>query len=216
MQKNASKYRSQMKLFVHISYIVFIASSFTVFAQNNKTLVTAFSQSYDYEAIQKYDAAINTLNAVYSASSYELNLRMGWLHYLAGKQKESVGFYQKASTLMPAATEPKWAIINPLTKLESWNEIEKTYLAILKLDAKNATANYNLGLIYYYRKDYFSAKKHFDVSLNLAPLGYNNMLMSALTNYFLGNKNEAITLFNKTLLYSPNDKSALEGLSLIK
>ena len=42
------------------------------------------------------------------------------------------------------------------------------------------------------------------------------MLMSAWTNYFLGNKNEAVTLFNKTLLYSPNDKSALEGLSLIK
>ena len=117
---------------------------------------------------------------------------------------------------MPAATEPKWAIINPFTKLESWNDIEKTYLLILKLDSKNNTANYNLGLIYYYRKDYFSAKKYLDVSLNLSPFGYNNMLMSAWTNYFLGNKSQASVLFNKTLLYSPNDKSALEGLSLIK
>jgi tetratricopeptide (TPR) repeat protein len=81
---------------------------------------------------------------------------------------------------------------------------------------KNATASYNLGLIYYYRKDYVNAKKYFDVSLNLSPFGYNNMLMSAWTNYFLGNKNEATVLFNKVLLYSPNDKSALEGLSLIK
>jgi hypothetical protein len=40
--------------------------------------------------------------------------------------------------------------------------------------------------------------------------------MSAWTNYFLGNKNEAKALFNKVLLYSPNDKSALEGLGLIK
>lgn len=117
---------------------------------------------------------------------------------------------------MPAATEPKWAIINPFTKLESWNDIEKMYLAILKLDSKNSTANYNLGLIYYYRKDYFSAKKYFDVTLNLAPFGYSNMLMSAWANYFLGNKTQASVLFNKTLLYSPNDKSALEGLSLIK
>ncbi len=182
----------------------------------DKALMTAFSQSYDYEASQKYDAAIAALNAVYSSSSYETNIRLGWLNYLAGKQAESIGFYQKAIALMPAATEPLWAIIYPFTKLEKWSEIEKTYLSILKLDSKNTSGNYNLGVIYYYRKDYINAKKYFDVSLNLYPFGYNNMLMSAWTNYFLGNKNEAKTLFNKTLLYSPNDKSALEGLSLIK
>ena len=190
-------------------------TSFSAFAQT-KTLAAAFSQSYDYEAIAKYDAAITAINDVYNASSYESNLRLGWLNYLAGKHKESVSFYQKAIALMPAATEPKWAIINPYTKLENWTEIEKTYLAILKLDAKNVTANYSLGLIYYYRKDYFSAKKYFDVSLNLSPFNYNYMLMSAWANHFLGNKNEASVLFNKVLLYSPNDKSALEGLSLIK
>lgn len=195
--------------------VIITVTSLTVTSQN-KTLATAFSQSYDYEAIAKYDAAISSINAVYSPTSYEMNLRLGWLNYLVGKYKESVSFYQKAITLMPAATEPKWAIINPFTKLESWNDIEKTYLAILKLDPKNSSANYNLGLIYYYRKDYFSAKKYLDVSLNLSPFGYNNMLMSAWTNYFLGNKSQASVLFNKTLLYSPNDKSALEGLSLIK
>ena len=100
--------------------------------------------------------------------------------------------------------------------MENYNEIEKTYLAILKIESKNSLANYYLGLIYYYRKDYLNAKKYFDVSLNLYPFGYNNMLMSAWTNYYLGNKNEASILFNKTLLYSPHDKSALEGLSLIK
>lgn len=189
--------------------------SFGSYAQN-KEVMNAFSQSYTYETAQNYDGAISSINAVYSATSYEMNLRLGWLNYLKGKYKESVSFYQKAADLMPAATEPKWAIINPLTKLESWKEVEKNYLAILKLDAKNSTANYNLGLIYYYRKDYLNAKKYFDVSLNAYPFGYNNLLMSAWTNYFLGNKNEATVLFNKTLLYSPNDKSALEGLSLIK
>lgn len=185
-------------------------------AQNNKELMTAFSLSYDYESIQKYEAALNTLNTVYSAKSYEVNLRMGWLYYLAGKHKESVSYYQNSIKLMPAATEPRWAIINPLSKLENWNEIEKIYLSILKLDARNTSANYNLGLIYYYRKEYINAKKYFDISLNLFPFDYNNLLMSAWTSYFLGNKNQALVLFNKTLLYSPNDKSALEGLSLIK
>jgi tetratricopeptide (TPR) repeat protein len=204
-----------MELLKKSLLVLAILASFTSAAQD-KTLMNAFSQSYDYEAIQKYDAAITSLTAVYNPASYELNLRLGWLNYLAGKYKESVSYYQKAIALMPASTEPLWAVINPLTKLESWNEVEKNYLAILKSDPKNATASYNLGLIYYYRKDYVSAKKYFDVALNLYPFGYNNMLMSAWNNYFLGNKNEALTLFNKTLLYSPNDKSALEGLSLIK
>jgi tetratricopeptide (TPR) repeat protein len=180
----------------------------------DKTLMNAFSQSYDFESIKKYDAAIASVNAVYNASSYEMNMRMGWLNYAAGKNKEAVTFYQKAVVLMPAATEPLWAIINPLATMEQWNE--KDYLAILKLDPKNSVANYKLGTIYYYRKDYVNAKKYFDVSLNLYPFDYNNMLMAAWTNYFLGNKNEALTLFNKVLLYSPNDKSALEGLGLIK
>lgn len=204
-----------MKPFKRLLAVILILTASTIQAQD-KTLMNAFSQSYDYEAIKKYDAAISSLNTVYNASSYEINVRLGWLNYEAGKYKEAVSFYQKAIALMPAASEPLWAMINPLTKLESWNEVEKTYLSILKLDPKNSSANYNLGLIYYYRKDYLNAKKYLDISLNLYPFDYNNMLMSAWTNYFLGNKNEAKTLFNKTLLYSPNDKSALEGLGLIK
>lgn len=185
-------------------------------AQSNKALYAAFVQSYELEANKNYESAINAINGQYNANSYEINLRLGWLYYLAGKHKESVSFYQKASSIMPASIEPLWGIINPLTKLENWSEIEKTYSSILKLDPKNTQAGYYLGLIYYYRKDYIRAKKQFDIVLNLYPFNYNYMLMSAWTNYFLGNKNEASVLFNKTLLYTPNDKSALEGLSLIK
>ena len=198
------------------SLTIFITALTLNVAAQDKTVMDAFSQSYDFEAIKKYDAAISSLNKVYSETSYEINMRMGWLNYSAGKSKEAIAYYQKAITIMPAATEPLWAIITPLSVLEIWNEVEKNYVAILKLDPKNASANYSLGLIYYYRKDYVNAKKYFDVSLNLYPYNYNNMLMSAWTNYFLGSKNEAKLLFKKVLLYSPNDSSALEGLGLIK
>jgi tetratricopeptide (TPR) repeat protein len=195
---------------------IFMMVTLTSFGQANKPLVNAFKQSYEYEASRNYEAAVNVLMAAYNESSYETNLRLGWLYYLSGRQKESVSYYQKAAALMPAATEPLWGIINPYTKQESWNEIGKVYASILKLDPKNSKASYNLGLICYYKKEFVNAKKHFDVALNLSPFSYNNLLMSAWTNYYLGNKNEASVLFNKTLLYSPNDKSALEGLSLIK
>ena len=45
-----------------------------LFAMNsqsqNKALIEAFSQSYNYEAIAKYEAAITSLNAFYSDKSY--------------------------------------------------------------------------------------------------------------------------------------------------
>lgn len=186
------------------------------FNAQDKTLVDAFTKSYEYEYAKKYELAISELNKVYSSSSYEINMRIGWLYLSSGKNKEAITYYQKSIALMPAATEPLWAIITPLSTLENWTEVEKNYLTILKLDSKNSTANYKLGLIYYYRKDYIKAKKYFDVSLNLYPFNYNNMLMAAWTNYFLGSKNEAKILFNKVLLYSPNDSSATEGLGLIK
>ena len=204
-----------MELLKKSFIIAIFAISLNANAQT-KEVMDAFSQSYDFEAIKKYDAAIASLNKVYAEASYEMNMRMGWLNYSAGKNKEAIAYYQKAINIMPAASEPLWAVINPLSALEIWNEVEKNYLAILKLDPKNSNANYSLGLIYYYRKDYVNAKKYLDVSLNLYPFNYNNMLMSAWTNYFLGSKNEAKLLFNKVLLYSPNDSSALEGLGLIK
>ncbi len=184
-------------------------------AQDTK-LQSAFEKSYEFETNKKYDESISSLISAYDADSYEVNIRLGWLYYLASKNKESVDYYRKAIKLMPVATEPLWAIVTPLAALEQWTEVEKTYLAILKSDPKNSLANYRLGLIFYYRKDYVTAKKYFDISLNLYPFDYDNMLMSGWTNFYLGNKNEARTLFNKTLLYKPSDSSALEGLGLIK
>ena len=205
-----------MNLFKKILVNTVILISLNSVAQSNKPLVAVFKQSYEYEATKNYEAAINVVNSLYSESSYEINLRLAWLYYLSGKQKESVSYYQKAVGIMPVATEPLWGMVNAYAKQEDWGNVEKTYLNILKIDPKNSKANYNLGLIYFYRKEYKGAKKYFDVDLNLSPFGYNNLLMSAWTNYYLGNKNEASVLFNKVLLYNPNDKSALEGLSLIK
>jgi len=204
-----------MELLRKSTTIIFLIIAIGVNAQNN-SLATAFGKSYDFEANKKYSEAINTLNAVYDANSYEINLRLGWLNYAAGKYKESINFYKIAITLMPVATEPLWSIISPLAALEQWTELESTYFAILKLDPKNSLVHYRLGSIYYYRKDYINAKIYFDISLNLYPFDYNNLIMSAWNNYFLENKKEASILFNKVLLYKPNDKSALEGLSLIK
>ncbi len=184
-------------------------------AQESK-IMAAFNKSYELEYGKKYDEAVSSFYSIYDPASYEINLRLAYLYYLAKKNTESIIYYKKAAAIMPVAIEPLWAIINPLTAQEQWTEVEKTYYAILKLDPKNVTANYNLGNIFYYRKDYVTAKKYFDISLNQYPFTYNYLLMSGWTNYFLGNKKDAQVLFTKALLYKPNDASALEGLAMLK
>ena len=199
--------------------IIVIAVLFFVFqgfSQEGKTVPNAFAKSYVAEGKGNYSEAIKAIKDVYSESSYTMNLRLGWLYYLDLNYEVSISYYNKACKLMPVAVEPLWALLNPQIAKENWAEVDKIYLRILKIDPKNSTANYKLGLNYYYRKNYAKAKKYFDVALNLYPFDYNIVLMSAWNNYFLGKTNEAKVLFNKVLNIDANDASALQGLSLIK
>ena len=199
--------------------IIVIAVLFFVFqgfSQEGKTVPNAFAKSYVAEGKGNYSEAIKAIKDVYSESSYTMNLRLGWLYYLDLNYEVSISYYNKACKLMPVAVEPLWALLNPQIAKENWTEVDKIYLRILKIDPKNSTANYKLGLNYYYRKNYAKAKKYFDVALNLYPFDYNIVLMSAWNNYFLGKTNEAKVLFNKILNIDANDASALQGLSLIK
>jgi tetratricopeptide (TPR) repeat protein len=202
--------------------VIFLFSLGKVLGQTNTTTskkdltTAAFSISYTLVAEKKYDEALLNFITVYDESSYEINLRLAYLYYLAGKHAESIEFYQKSMALKPNAIEPLWAILYPYEMLEKWTDIERTYYSILKFDPQNVAANYNLGYMYYYRKDYTRAKKFFDVCLTQFPFTYNYMLMSAWTNYFLGNTKEAKNLFIRTMYYNPKDASAAEGLALIK
>lgn len=205
-----------MEFLKTISAAILICMTTIAHAQTQQQLQNAFSKSYSLESEKKYGDAIAQFTPVYSESSYEINLRLGWLNYLKGENDKSISYYKICIALMPVATEPLRGIITPYSLKKDWVNVERTYKSILKLDPKNSIAHYWLGVAYYNRKDYTTAKKYFDVSLNLNPFDYDVLLMSAWTNYFLGNSSEAKTLFNKSLLNHPNDASALEGLSLIK
>ena len=197
-----------------ISFCILV--SIQSFAQDSKALQYAFSKSYSFETKYQYDDAIKVIKELYNEKSYPINMRLGWLYYLSKNYTTSVSYYQKAITIMPASAEALWALLSPQIAQEKWSDVEKTYLAIVKLEPKSSTAHYKLGMIYYYRKNYSTAKKYFDVALNLYPMDYNILLMSGWNNYFLGNVNEAKVLFNRVLIISPGDTSAVEGLSLIK
>lgn len=187
------------------------------FAQvSQSVLQEAFAKSYATEKKGDFAASMEPLKKVYDESSYELNLRLGWLNYNAGLFDESVIFYSRAQKLKPYSEEARFGLILPLSSLGKWDDVIKIYEAILDVNPNNSVALYRLGLVYYGRKDYNMANNQFKKVVDLYPFGYDGLLMLGWTSYFLGNTNQAKVLFNKALLYSPNDKSANEGLGLIK
>jgi tetratricopeptide (TPR) repeat protein len=145
-----------------------------------------------------------------------LNLRLGYLNYEAKKYAESVEYYTKSVDLMPFSIEAKLGLALPLSMTNNWKRITELYTDILKIDPQNSTVLYRMGLISFTNKDYNSAYKYYEKLVNMYPFSYDGLLMYAWTNYQLGKFADAKILFNKVLLLSPADKSAKEGLGLIK
>ncbi|MBI1288802.1 MAG: tetratricopeptide repeat protein [Flavobacteriales bacterium] len=202
-----------MKSILAIAFSVLV--SLGVFGQSSE-LQTAFKSSYTKESNSDFSGAIKDLKAVYSETSYELNLRLGWLHYSAGLFTESMSYYKKAIDLMPASVEAKFGYVYPAAAVGNWDQVKSQYEDILRIDAKNSQAHYRLGLIFYGREEFDKALQHFQVGFNLYPFDYDFNLMMAWTSLKMGKMREAKVLFNKVLLLSPDDESAIEGLGLIK
>jgi tetratricopeptide (TPR) repeat protein len=199
-----------------ILLIISIISVVGLNAQDYTRLTAAFSDSYAKEKSEKYGDAVAALKPYYDASSYEINLRMGWLTYLQGQFTESMSYYNKAIDLMPYAIEPRLGVVLPASSLGNWDMVISQYTRILSIDPNNTISLYRMGVISYDRKDFKQAYQYFEKVVNLYPFDYQSVLMLAWTNYKLGKTREAKVLFSKALLYYPDDASAKEGLSLIK
>ena len=197
--------------------IVLTVISFSGMTQvSQEALEAAFNKSYQHEKSGDFSSAMDDLKKVYEDSSYEMNLRLGWLNYNAGLFDESIIFYSNAQKLKPYSEEARFGLILPLAALGRWNEVIELYDKILEINPNNTVALYRLGLVYYGRKNYAKANPLFRKVVDLYPFGYDGLLMLGWTSYFLGNYNEAKVLFNKVKLYNPNDASANEGLELIR
>lgn len=199
-----------------VSALLLVAVFSTNAQVNQEVLENSFAKSYALEKTGDFSAAMDELKKIYTESSYEMNLRLGWLNYNAGLFDEAVIFYSTAQKLKPYSEEARFGLILPLSALGKWDDVIALYDKILEINPNNTVALYRLGLVYYGRKAYSQAHGLFKKVVDLYPFGYDGLLMLGWTSYFQGNYNEAKVLFNKVKLYNPNDASANEGLQLMK
>lgn len=196
--------------------LVVVLFALNIANAQTSAVIEAFETSYTQESNGEYAKAIQTLKQVYNESSYPLNLRLGWLTYSAGLFTESMAYYNKAINTMPYSIEGRLGIVYPASAVGKWELVIRNYKKILEIDQKNYTANYKLASIYYGRKEYSAATKYLETIVNLYPFDYSSTILYAWNQLKLSKTREANLLFDKALMLSPNDASALEGLSLIK
>jgi tetratricopeptide (TPR) repeat protein len=180
-----------------------------------QSVQSAWEQSYTAEAAGDYTKAVQILTKS-GDKGYMTLLRLGYLSHLAGQHIESMRYYQLCINLMPYAIEPRLGYVNPAAAVNNWSDVRKQYEEILKIDPKQTLVLYRMGLIHYNLGEYPKALGYFEKVANLYPADYDTLLMYAWTQLQLGKKNEAKVLFEKVLLLSPSDASALQGLGLIR
>lgn len=209
------KYRMPSCWFAMI-FLLNILTSTVVVSQNHQALQKAFVTSYAAEADSNYQAAIAPLQALYRADNYEINLRLGWLHYLNGQYDQSKNYYKRAIELMPYAIQSKFGYAFPLAALGNWDELISVYQDILKIVPQNNLAHYYLGSIYYERQQYEEAYRHAEVVVNLYPFDYDALVLFGWVQLKMGNAAKARALFEKALLILPEGVLALEGVKQVK
>lgn len=203
------------KKYYLVTILFFFFGTQALFSQNINDVIKAFEESYPYEKEGNYTEAIKSMKKVYSEDSYEINLRLGWLDYMAGAYTESVTYYNKALSLMPYSEEARLGLILPKLALGKTNEVISLYKEILANSPNNTKANYRLGLIYYEQKDYTTAYNYFHKVIQLYPFDFDTIIIMGWTQLKLGHNREAKLLFQKALMFFPNHPSALEGLKWV-
>lgn len=200
----------------YITIILFLVFGIQIsFSQSVSDIINAFEESYSFEKERSYSDAIKSMKNVYVENSYEINIRLGWLDYMAGSYTESVTYYNKSLSLMPYSEEARFGLILPKLALGKMTEVISLYKEIIENSPNNTQANYRLGLIYYEQKEFIIAYDYFHKVVQLYPFDYDSLLMLGWSQLKLGRNREAKMIFQKVLMYSPNDASALEALKLI-
>lgn len=175
----------------------------------------AFSKSYSYENDKDYSKAISVISSVYDVNSYTINLRLGWLNYLAGEYMKSQGFYKKAIALEPKSVEARLGYVYPTSAMGNWDDVLKMYQKILIIDPQNSKVNYRIASIYSYRKKYTKAASYAEKVVVLYPFDYDANYLLGYVYISLGKIKEAKICLNRALQNSPNStdvKTLLEKI----
>lgn len=201
-----------------ILLLVFLIAS-TAWADSGKEsewIATAYHRSLLNEGLQKYDDAIKAILPVQRKfpNTYTVNLRLGWLNYLAGHYANAIAAYRKAIKAMPDAAEPRLGLMLPLLAQKKYTEVEAIATKILHTDLFNYLANLRLMIALSAQHKFEAARSVGHRMLALYPADTTFLQALASTEAAAGNTQKAISLYYAVYTLDPNNVTARRYLKL--
>ena len=120
-----------------IAIIIILGFGTLAYGQTNTKVYESFIESYGLEATGNYSNAIEKIIKIYTADSYDMNIRLGWLYYNLGNYPESQKYYQIATQILPYSIEAKLGYVLPVSGLGYWDKVVEVYISILTIDPQN-------------------------------------------------------------------------------
>ena len=191
-----------------------LVGSMPLSAAPQNGVANLYRKSYRAEAENRPAEAFEAMKAIRSRvkDSYFVNVRTGWVAYLAGNFAESEKAYRRAAKAQPKAIEARLGLTLPLMAEKKWKDLEIAARAVLAMDPKSNAGRARLALALYSLGNYPDAATTYRSLIADYPgeLDHQTGLGWALAR--MGRAKEARTVFDAVLAVSPDNPNALEGI----
>ena len=190
--------------------LLLLLVSANLLALTDAEIRDAYYKSYNYEKIQNYSDAINTLMPVYNEfpNTYTVNLRLGWLYYLSTNSANAISHYDRSIKISPYSLEAKLGRLLPLLAQHRYGEVEKEAFQILNVDYYNYYGNLRLAYALRMQQKFDVAVKITQKMLAIYPIDVQFLTEFALGKIGLGETDEAMAVFSNILVLDPENVTA--------
>ncbi len=190
--------------------LLLLLFSANLLALTDAEIRDAYYKSYNYEKIQNYSDAVNTLMPVYNEfpNTYTVNLRLGWLYYLSTNYANAISHYDRSIKISPYSLEAKLGRLLPLLAQHRYGEVEKEAFQILNVDYYNYYGNLRLAYALRMQQKFDVAVKITQKMLAIYPIDVQFLTEFALGKIGLGETDEAMAVFSNILILDPENVTA--------
>jgi len=200
-----------------LAMVVVICSLWTTaHAADDQWITEAYHRSLAHERLQKYSDAIKAMTPVLKAypDGYTVNLRLGWLSYLAGHYANAIDHYRKAVQVAPNSIEARQGLLLPLLAQKKFVQAEQIATQILRTDLYNYYGNLRLIQALRGQKKYKTAHTTALRMLSVYPANVTFLQQLAELEVLLGNKQMGAATYRSVYILDPENLAARAYLGL--
>jgi tetratricopeptide (TPR) repeat protein len=182
-----------------------------------KTSAEYWAASVSAETSKEYDEAIKNL-VMYQKTDGDKFLsliRYAWLSYLKKDYIKAEETYLAAQKIEPSSINCAIGLLDAAQGLNDETKIKRAAEGLVRLVPSNYRASMLLAAQAYATRDYRKALSMYKRILSFYPDDIDAMSGTAWSDFYVGNKREALQGFTKILAVQPSYQYAQEGYDIL-